>query len=242
MNTLELADRLDAERPKFHYATEFHRREHAKLGFDGPTGDMCVAVNSGVLKWMARNVRPDSVTAETGAGSTTVVLASLASQHHCFTYDPKEREKIIAYLESVGIDPGRVTFHIGSTDETLPIFKPASPLDFVYIDGCHGYPIPALDWHYLDKHIRVGGIVGMDNVELRPVRDHCFFLEENKRYRRVGFVYESCFAHFYEKTGDDVSREWTYQAYSRAKKDPCDMRWRTRIRRKLSRVVKRWLD
>src|SRR5258708_21720739 len=42
---------------------------------------------------------------------------------------------------------------------------------------------PALDWHYIDKHLKIGGLLGMDNVELRPIREHCEFLEENEVYR-----------------------------------------------------------
>ena len=57
---------------------------------------------------------------------------------------------------------------IGSTDETLPQLGIETLVDFAYVDGCHGYPFPALDWHYIDGRLRVGGIIGMDNAELRP--------------------------------------------------------------------------
>jgi hypothetical protein len=240
MTPREVLVRLAVDQPKFHYVTEEGSRNLRECGVNLPAGDMSIAVTPGVLTWIADHVRPGAVTAETGAGYTTVLLSALAGRHYCFTYDTLERDKITAYLPTVGIDPLRVTFHIGSTDQTLPAFCPDMPLDFAYIDGCHGYPFPALDWHYLDKHLRIGGMVGMDNVELRPVREHCAFLEENGTYRRVGFVYESCFAHFYEKRSDE-GREWSEQAYSRAKKDPCDWRLPTRIKRRLSRAVRPWL-
>jgi predicted O-methyltransferase YrrM len=240
MTTHEVLARLATDRPKFHYVTAENSLGHAAKGIDLPEGPIDISVSPGVLTWIAGHVKTGSVTAETGSGYTTVVLASLARRHHCFTHDPDERDRILAYLPTVGIDPDRVTFHIGSTDQTLPVFRLDTPLDFAYLDGCHGYPFPALDWHYLDKHLRVGGVVGMDNVELRPVREHCHFLEENGSYRRVGFVYESYFAHFYEKQADE-GREWSEQAYSRSKKDPCDWRLKTRIKRRLSRAVRPWL-
>jgi hypothetical protein len=77
----------------------------------------------------------------------------------------------------------------------------------------------------------------MDNAELRPVREHCEFLEENKVYRLAGNVIDGAFVRFYEKLGDQ-DREWIDQPYSRAKKDPCDWRLPTRIRRKLSKLLK----
>lgn len=110
-------------------------------------------------------------------------------------------------------------------------------IDFAYIDGCHGYPFPALDWHFIDKHLKVGGIIGMDDAELRPVREHCEFLEENGTYRLDGVVN---FARFYTKLMNQ-NQEWIDQAYSRAKKDPGDWRLLTRIRRKASKWLKPYL-
>ena len=92
-----------------------------------------------------------------------------------------------------------MTFILGSTDDTLPRLEVGKILDFAYVDGCHGYPFPALDWHYIDKHLKIGGLLGMDNVELRPIREHCEFLEENEVYRLAGIVIDGCFVRFYEK-------------------------------------------
>jgi len=80
----------------------------------------------------------------------------------------------------------------------------------------------------------------MDNVELRPVREHCEFLEENGAYQRIAQLYHGYFVRFYEKTRDE-DREWIYQAYSRAKRDPCDRKLFTRIKRKASPILKRYL-
>jgi predicted O-methyltransferase YrrM len=240
MTTTGLINRLFDDKPKFHFVTEEDSRRIREKGIELPPGPISLAVGRGVLDWLAENVKKGSVTAETGAGYTTVVLAEIADHHHCFVGDQMEVDKIKAYLPTVDLDPGRVTFHVGSTDRTLPGFTPSAALDFAYIDGCHGYPFPALDWHYFDRVLKVGGIIGMDNGELRPVREHCEFLEENGTYRRIGFVVESYFAAFYEKLCDE-DREWAKQAYSRAKRDPVDWRFRTRLRRKISRVVKPWL-
>jgi hypothetical protein len=80
----------------------------------------------------------------------------------------------------------------------------------------------------------------MDNVELRPIREHCEFLEENEVYRLAGIVIDGYFVRFYEKQADQ-EREWIDQRYSRAKQDPCDWRLSTRIRRKVSKLLKPYL-
>ena len=169
-----------------------------------------------------------------------MLIAALAKHHYCCTRSQLEADKIRAYLERVGVPNHKLTFVLGSTDETLPRLEIGTILDFAYIDGCHGYPFPALDWHYIDKHLKVGGIVGMDNVELRPVREHCEFLEENGAYRLSGVVTEGYFVRFYEKLLNQ-NRDWIDQPYSRAKKDPCDRRLLTRVRRKASKWIKPYL-
>jgi hypothetical protein len=80
----------------------------------------------------------------------------------------------------------------------------------------------------------------MDNVELRPVRDHCEFLEENGTYKLVARLNPGYLVRFYEKLRDE-NREWIYQGYSRAKRDPCDRSLRTRMRRKASQLIKPYL-
>lgn len=104
----------------------------------------------------------------------------------------------------------KISFLLGSTDETLPKIELKHVFDFAYIDGNHGYPFPALDWHYIDLRLKVGGIVGMDNVELRPVREHCDFLQENGTYELIGTLSEGYYAHFYRKLADEC-REWYFK-------------------------------
>lgn len=229
--------RLAEDKPLFHHFDDEGVQRAALAGVVSTPGDVSWAVSAGVLSWIADHITPEMHTIETGAGHTTVLLAALAREHHCCTYSAVEAEKIRAYLDRIGVPQSKLTFSIGSTDATLPALDADARFDFAYIDGCHGYPFPSLDWHYLDKHLKSGGTVGMDNVELRPVREHCEFLEENGVYEFIGAVSEGYFVRFYRKLRDQ-QREWIDQAYSRAKKDPCDSRLPTRIRRKASKVIK----
>jgi predicted O-methyltransferase YrrM len=226
MDKCDLLARLAQDRPEFHFIDE-----------GGVQRAVNIAVTQGVLKWIADHLSDDMITLETGAGYTTVVLTALGKHHYCCTRSQLEADKIRAYLDKIGVSNDKLTAVIGSTDKTLPSLVFPSPLAFAYIDGCHGYPFPALDWHYIDKQLRVGGIVGMDNAELRPVREHCEFLEENGAYKLSGVVLESVFVRFYTKLTDQL-REWVHQPYSVAKKDPCDWRLFTRFKRHASRWIK----
>lgn len=233
--------RLAQDKPPFHFVSEEGAQRCADLaGIIVPPGDCSWAVEPQVLQWIADHLSDEMVTIETGAGHTTVLFAALAKHHFCCTNSQSEEDKIRAYLERIGIPNDKLTFVIGSTDETLPRLDIETLVDFAYIDGCHGYPFPALDWQYIDKHLKVGGIIGMDNAELRPVRDHCEFLEENGTYQLAGVVTELVSVRFYRKLMDQ-NREWLDQVYSRRKRDPCDRRLQTQIRRKASKWIKPYL-
>ena len=240
MDTSEVLACLARDKPQFHHLDAAQVKNAPAAGLVIPVGDLSLAVTPRVLRWIAEHVTPDMRTLETGAGYTTVLLTALGAHHVCCTRSAVEVERIRAYLGRIGVPDSKVTFVIGSTDESLPRLNLGPTIDFAYIDGCHGYPFPALDWHYADKYLKVGGLLGMDNVELRPVREHCDFLEENGTYRLLDVVIDGYFVRFYEKTMDE-NREWVDQAYSRAKRDPCDWGWRTRLRRKASAWIKPYL-
>lgn len=241
MTAHEVVSRLETDQPLLHYYDDDWVADAAQAGITIPKGEQSLAVAPAVLRWIADRLTGDMTTIETGAGHTTVLFAAIARHHYCLTYKPREADKIREYLARLGLSDERVTFVFGPTDETLPGLNVGGQvIDFAYIDGCHGYPYPAMDWHHIDKRLKVGGLLGMDNVELRPVREHCEFLEENGTYELVESVYTGYFVRFYRKR-EDQWREWVCQPYSRAKKDPCDWGLVTRIRRKASPILKRFL-
>ncbi len=77
---------------------------------------------------------------------------------------------------------------VESSDFALPKLPAEQKFDFAFIDGSHGYPMPALDWHYVDLHLRIEGQIGFDNMEIPAVHDHCAFLKRNETYQLVQFL------------------------------------------------------
>jgi hypothetical protein len=106
-------------------------------------------------------------------------------------------------------------------------------LDFAYVDGCHGYPFPALDWHFIDKHLRIGGHIGFDNVEVPTVKLHCDFLEANRSYALVSKMIFGGLGDYqvnlYRKEKDE-QREWVFQAFNERKLP-------SRLERTMARVL-----
>jgi len=164
------------------------------------------------------------LTIETGGGHTTIAFAALAKHHTCVTVDESNVELTKKYMSQIGLPAEKVTFVLESSDTALP--KLTGMFDFAFIDGNHAYPYPSLDWHYLDKHLKVGGVIGLDNTEIRAVYEHCLFLEENKTYSLAKRIENTIYgrnygASFYTKHKFD-EREVFNQPYNlkRAKKLP----------------------
>jgi predicted O-methyltransferase YrrM len=178
---------------------------------------MSWAVPPHVIRYLAATVKREHLTIETGAGQSTVAFAALAKHHTCVTIDEYCVEATKRYLDELGIPRDKVTFIIESSDTALPRLAMTEKLDFAYIDGQHGYPFAALDWHYIDPHMKVGGIMGFDNIEVPSVHNHVEFMELNKTYRLVENVSGRDLGHygayFYAKLADQ-DRESGSQPYN----------------------------
>ena len=121
------------------------------------------------LAWLEENVSAGMATLETGSGSSTLVFAAAGAAHEAVTPDAAEEERIRRECERRGIDSSSVRFRIGLSHEVLPTLAPR-PLDLVLLDGAHGFPYPVLDWWYVAPHVRVGGLVLLDDAYMPPVR------------------------------------------------------------------------
>ena len=121
------------------------------------------------LGWLEANVTPGMATLETGSGSSTLVFAAARAEHEAVTPDSAEEARVRRECERRGIDSSSVRFRIGPSHEVLPQLE-ARPLDLVLLDGAHGFPYPVLDWWYVAPHVRVGGVVLLDDAYMPPVR------------------------------------------------------------------------
>jgi predicted O-methyltransferase YrrM len=58
-------------------------------------------------------------------------------------------------------------------------------VDFAYIDGWHTFDHALLNWWYLDKMLKPGGIVGFNDCRYRAVRRTISFLLTHRSYREL---------------------------------------------------------
>lgn len=155
MDQYKILNLLANDIPLFHELSEDGVKRLSGLGYDLKAGPFSMSVPPAVLQWIADHIKEGTETLETGAGYTTVLLAALSRHHYCLTSNNREIPKIADYLSKIGIPESKVTFILGSSDKTLPTLKVDRPLGFSYIDGCHGYPFPALEMRIKRKATKV---------------------------------------------------------------------------------------
>jgi predicted O-methyltransferase YrrM len=107
-------------------------------------------------------------TAETGCGLSTVVLSTIAETHTCFTVAAGNS---LASVQGVAhLRQERVNFIIGPSQLTVPRHGFTRPLDFVLIDGPHGFPFAHLEYFHFYQRVRRGGVLVLDDIHIPTVR------------------------------------------------------------------------
>jgi predicted O-methyltransferase YrrM len=133
---------------------------------------------------LARHCALARHTLETGVGLSTALFASLGTQHTCVGYAQYEVDRLIEYCHRRGIDTSNVTFHVGGSERVLPQLA-IGELDIVFVDGCHGFPLPIVDWFYACRSLRRGGLLVLDDAHLPTVSLLMSFLDRDQRWRRA---------------------------------------------------------
>ncbi len=159
-------------------------------------------------------LEPQHRTIEVGGGQSTVVFADRVEHHTCVNPDRTANELVREFLEAHGLWRENVTFHGDSSADVLPKLESTEGFDVALMDGNHSFPFPMLDWYFIDRHLGVGSLLVVDNVEINAVRMLTEYLGSEPAYRLRGKVRNShrydCY--IYEKVEPAVVAGWNGQA------------------------------
>ena len=104
--------------------------------------------------------------------------------HICVVPFQDEVDKLVAYLREHRIADSNVTFVVTPSDEALPDLE-VEAVDLVLIDGGHGFPTPIIDWYYGVRHLRRGGLLVIDDLQLAAVQVLDAFLIKDPRWTEM---------------------------------------------------------
>ncbi|NTY61052.1 class I SAM-dependent methyltransferase [Mycolicibacterium sphagni] len=164
-------------------------------------------ITDGVLSLIARHCNADTTSLETGAGASTLAFAAAGGNHTAVTPSQDEVGRIRAEGTERGLDMSRVEFIDGYSQDVLPGLS--GPLDFVLIDGGHGFPIPAVDWIYTAQRLNVGGHMLIDDIDVWTGQMLVQFLDKEDEWERVEIV--NGITAVFRLVKPFTLREWNHQ-------------------------------
>ncbi len=144
-------------------------------------GDHCWKISLECARYIHDHVATGSSTIETGCGLSTVIFALKGATHTCIVPNIEEVHRLKSYCSELGISLDSVSFKIERSQYLLPSMSHKS-YDFVFIDGCHSFPSPFIDWYFIEPHLKLGGMLVIDDIHLwtgKVLRD---FLQEDPHW------------------------------------------------------------
>jgi predicted O-methyltransferase YrrM len=170
----------------------------------------CWGLGEDMLRFLDRHLRPGMRTIETGAGVSTVLFALKGARHTCVVPDAQQVDAIRSYCTQRAISLEQVEFVVAPSQDVLPGL--GGTFDLALIDGAHGFPLPFLDWFYLARLLKRGGLVVIDDLYIWTCAALAEFLESEPNWK---LVTETWRAAVFEKRSDQVYVEWNFQGYVR---------------------------
>jgi hypothetical protein len=173
--------------------------------------------------------RPMTYSAETGCGNSTVMFSRVSAEHLVFTGDDRDHPgSTVRYvLDNPMTKRETIRFILGPTQKTLPthVFDPGRKFDCVLIDGPHGWPFPELEFYYFYPHIREGGILLVDDVQIASIGRMADIIQEDAMFELVTLTGKTA---IFQRTGaetfDPFSDGWWLQNFNRRRTELVEFR------------------
>lgn len=126
-------------------------------------------------------------TAETGCGRSTLALSHASRRHVVFACDvppgvDPETHSFTRVRNSSLLRKENCEFVVGSTQRTLPAYHFNTNFDLVLLDGAHGYPFPELEYFFFYPHLREGGWLVIDDIQIPSVANMVDVLRQDDMF------------------------------------------------------------
>ena len=175
----------------------------------GKSGEeRCIGLHSQTLETLFRQLSPGMSTLETGCGLSTLIFALAGCNHLAIVPNQGHVESTRRAAGEFGIDLNKTGFRMARSEDLLPTMMADDSLDIVLIDGGHAFPIPYIDWFYGGRRLKRGGLLVVDDTNIRTVSVLCDFLDQQPAWSRETEIHGTA---FYRLTGNVTEPdEWDY--------------------------------
>jgi hypothetical protein len=162
--------------------------------------------------------------AETGCGFSTILFSNISRNHTSFCLDDRPEGKTSSVLFAQNnrhFKSESLRWVFGPTQETLPIHKDHAIYDFILIDGPHGYPFPELEYIFLFPHLRKGGLLLIDDVNIPTIGRMADILCEDEMFDPVALIGGTLALRRTDADGFDPRGDgWWLQRFNRRRVSP----------------------
>jgi predicted O-methyltransferase YrrM len=175
----------------------------------------------------AHSPQPLRHSAETGTGRTTLLLSNASRDHVVFAVDDAGDGDSLAHVRTSALFSSETTrFVVGPTQLTLPRHEFTDPLDLVLLDGPHAFPFPCLEYYYFSPHVRPGGLLIVDDINIPSIKFMFEFLRKDAMWRANAVVDHTAFLTRTDApTFDPLGDGWWLQGYNRLPRTEVLMSW-----------------
>lgn len=129
---------------------------------------------------------PIAHSVETGTGRTTLVLSHHSSNHLVFALD--DGDTLARVQGSPLLNRATTRFVPGPTQATILGHEFRDPIDLAFIDGPHAFPFPQLEYWAIYPHIRLGGLLIVDDIHLPTLGDMLDVLRVDPMWDLIAIV------------------------------------------------------
>lgn len=103
-----------------------------------------------------------------------------------FQTDPRHEKGIgLMNVKRAGLDNLHELVENTSYEALPAMLTGGTSIDFAYIDGCHHFDYVLLDFFYLDKMLRVDGVVGFNDCGWRAVHKVLKYVQRYRHYSEL---------------------------------------------------------
>ena len=184
-------------------------QENPVLHRDKNGGPVYMSISGAVASFIHRQIKPGARTIETGAGLSTLCFLAAGARHTAIAPDAGLEPRLREYCRAHGLGDDRLTY-ISKTSQDV-VWSLEDEFDCALIDGGHGFPIPFIDFFYLNRRLKKGGYLIIDDLEIWTGETLAKFLRCEPSWKVV--TQDGNRAIVFRKVGEARATEWTSQEF-----------------------------